>query len=120
MWHVSGELHNASLRFMRHLMRFFLLLPPHSHLSWKMIYNIALFIYIMCILQLRFAFNYNVIYDLIHDDVSRVLDLVNFVALIVGHSVVAMELLWRNHSEQIEQQLQQIRGKFFELLTIEE
>jgi len=29
--------------------------------------------------------------------------------LIVGHSVVAMELLWKNHSEQIEQQLQQIR-----------
>lgn len=54
----------------------------------------------MCILQWRFAFNYNVIYDIINDDVSRVLDLVNFVALIVGHSIVAMELLWRNHSEK--------------------
>ncbi|KAM8703874.1 hypothetical protein ACLKA7_008494 [Drosophila subpalustris] len=108
MWHVSGELHNVSLRLMQRLMHFFLLLPPHPHLSWKMSYSIALFTYIMWICQWRFAFNYNVIYDFINDDVSRVLDLVNFVALIVGHSAVATEALWSNHSEKIEQQLQKI------------
>jgi len=109
MWHVPGELHNVSLRFMQRLMHFLLLLPPHQYLSWKIVYNIVLFTYILCIFQWRFAFNYNVIYDAVNDNVSRILDLVNFVALIVAHSVVAMELLWRNHSQQIEQQLQQIQ-----------
>ncbi|KAL7731221.1 hypothetical protein ACLKA6_014408 [Drosophila palustris] len=108
MWHVSGELHNVSLRLMQRLMHFFLLQPPHPHLSWKMSYSIALFTYIMWICQWRFAFNYNVIYDFINDDVSRVLDLVNFVALIVGHSAVATEVLWSNHSDKIEQQLQKM------------
>ncbi|KAH8414290.1 hypothetical protein KR215_002444 [Drosophila sulfurigaster] len=109
MWHVPGELHNVSLRFMRRLMHLLLLLPPQPELGWKILYNTVLFIYILSIFRWRFAFNYEVIFDAVNDDVSRVLDLINFVALIVGHLVMATELLWRNLSDQIEQQFQQIR-----------
>ncbi|XP_060647182.1 putative gustatory receptor 98a [Drosophila nasuta] len=100
MWHVPGELHNVSLRFMRHLMHLLLLLPPQPELGWKILYNTVLFIYILSIFRWRFAFNYEVIFDAVNDDVSRVLDLINFVALIVGHSVMATELLWWNLSDQ--------------------
>ncbi|KAH8417882.1 hypothetical protein KR222_007570, partial [Zaprionus bogoriensis] len=109
MWHLPGELHNVSLRLVRRIMHLVFLLPPRPYLTLRMLYTLAVFAYIVFIFQWRFAFNYNVIYDVVHDDVSRVLDLVNFIALIVGHSVVAQELLWRNHGDRIEQQFQQIR-----------
>ncbi|KAH8388255.1 hypothetical protein KR093_002295, partial [Drosophila rubida] len=109
MWHVPGELHNVSLRCMRHLMHLLLLLPPQPHLGWKILYSSAIFVYLLSIFRWRFAFNYDVIFDVVNDEVSRVLDLINFVALIVGHFVVATELLWRNHSEHIQLQFQQLR-----------
>lgn len=109
MWHLPGELHNVSLRLLRRLMHFFLLLPPRPCVILKILYTLAVLAYILCIFEWRLAFNYNVIYDVVHDDVSRVLDLVNFVALIVGHCIVTQELLWRDHSDRLEQQLQHIR-----------
>lgn len=109
MWHLPGELHNVSLRLLRRLMHFLLMLPPHPCVLLRVLYTLAVLSYIVCIFEWRFAFNYNVIYDVVHDDVSRVLDLVNFIALIVGHSIVAQELLWRDHSDRLEQQLQHIR-----------
>lgn len=109
MWHLPGELHNVSLRLLRRLMHLLLLLPPRACLILRIVYTLAVLVYILCIFEWRFAFNYNVIYDVVHDDVSRVLDLVNFVALIVGHCIIAHELIWRDHSDHLEQQLQQIR-----------
>ncbi|XP_060648293.1 putative gustatory receptor 98a [Drosophila nasuta] len=51
----------------------------------------------------------SVVYDVRHDHLSRFLDFANFVALIAGHILVALDLIWRNCSEHIEQQFQQIR-----------
>lgn len=57
----------------------------------------------------RFAFNYNVIYDYSNDHLSRIIDLVNFDLLIVGHFIVALEMIWKNRSEKIDQQILHIQ-----------
>lgn len=86
-----------------------LLLPPRPQVELKVLYTIVLLIYLIFVLNWRFSFNYHVVYDLKNDHVTRNIDLLNFVGLILSHAIVAMELLWRNRSEQVEQQLQRMR-----------
>lgn len=109
MWYVPGKLHDASLRIMRRSMHCMLLLPPRPQVELKVLYTIVLLIYLMFVLNWRFSFNYHVVYDFKNDHVSRNIDLLNFVGLILSHAIVAMELLWKNRSEQVEQQLQRMR-----------
>lgn len=109
MWHVPGELHDASLRIMRRLMHCLLLLPPRPHVQLRILYTTGLVFYLVFIFKWRFSFNYHVVYDIKNDHVSRIIDLLNFVGLITCHATVVMELIWRNRSEQVEQQLQRIR-----------
>ncbi|KAH8417628.1 hypothetical protein KR222_002997, partial [Zaprionus bogoriensis] len=109
MWHAPGELHDASLRFMRRLMQCLLLLPPSCRMNLKLLYSVVVFVHLAFVFKWRFSFNYHVVYDIRNDHVSRIIDLLNFVALVLAHAIVAMELLWRNSSEQVQQQLQRIR-----------
>lgn len=109
MWHVPGELHDASMRIMRRLLHCLLLLPPSPHVQLRVLYTAGLLIYLVLIFKWRFNFNYHVVYDIKNDHVSRIIDLLNFVGLITCHGTVVMELIWRNRSEQVEQQLQRIR-----------
>ncbi|KAH8312217.1 hypothetical protein KR044_009829 [Drosophila immigrans] len=109
MWHVPNELHDISLRFMRHLMHLFVLTPPRNYLYLKLLYSTALFLYISVICSWRFFGDYSVVYDVRCDHLSHFLDFANFAALITGHALVSLDLLWRNCSDQIEQQLQRIR-----------
>ncbi|XP_062123397.1 putative gustatory receptor 98a [Drosophila sulfurigaster albostrigata] len=109
MWHVPIELHNVSLRLMRRLMHLLLLLPPRVWRHVNLLYMVALFAYLAFIFHWRISFNYHVVYDIQVDSFSRFIDVLNFLALITCHIAVAMELLWRNRSEQIEQQLERMR-----------
>lgn len=109
MWHVPGKLHDASLRCMRWLMHCLLLLPPRPRKELKILYTVVLLIYLAYVTSWRFSFNYHVVYDMKNDHVSRYIDLLNFVGLIVSHVIVVMELLWKNHGEEIERQLQHMR-----------
>lgn len=109
MWYVPGKLHDASLRFMRRLMHCMLLLPPRPQVELKVLYTIVLLVYLIFVLNWRFSFNYHVVYDLKNDHVTRNIDLLNFVGLTLSHAIVAMELLWKNRSEQVELQLQRMR-----------
>lgn len=109
MWYVPGKLHDASLRIMRRLMHCMLLLPPRPQVELKVLYTIVLLIYLIFVLNWRFSFNYHVVYDLKNDHVTRNIDLLNFVGLTLSHAIVAMELLWKNRSEQVELQLQRLR-----------
>lgn len=108
MWHVPGELHAASLRCISRLKLWLLLLPPHPLLQLRLLYTVSLLSYLVFILHWRFSFNYGVVYNR-NDSFSRVVDLLNFVTLTAAHLVVAMELIWRDRSEQIEQQLERVR-----------
>ncbi|XP_064550888.1 putative gustatory receptor 98a [Drosophila montana] len=105
MWHVPGELDVASLRLMRGSMHCLLILPPRSHLYLKLLYNIALLVYIGFIFRWRYLIDQNIVFL---DNKSRIVYLVGILELLVGHCVVAMELLWSNHSKMIEQQFQEI------------
>ncbi|XP_034488542.1 putative gustatory receptor 98a [Drosophila innubila] len=109
MWHVPIELHEASLRLMRRIMHFILLLPPRPLRYLKFLYMIVLFVYLGFIVNWRISFNYHVVYDIKLDQFSRIIDVLNYLALITCHIVVAMELLWKNRGEEIEQQLEKIR-----------
>ncbi|XP_017844666.2 putative gustatory receptor 98a [Drosophila busckii] len=109
MWHRPNDLHNVSLRFMRRLMHWLLLLPPNSQWQMKVVYKIIFLAYLTFILNWRFSFNYMVIYDFCHDHFSRMLDLVNYVTLTATHAAITIEVLWLNRTEQIEQQLEHIR-----------
>ncbi|XP_060647184.1 putative gustatory receptor 98a [Drosophila nasuta] len=109
MWHVPIELHNVSLRLMRRLMHLLLLLPPQVWRHVNLFYMVALFAYLAFFFHWRISFNYQVVYDIQVDFFSRFIDVLNFLALITCHIAVAMELLWRNRSEQIEQQLERMR-----------
>lgn len=109
MWYVPGKLHDASLRIMRRLMHCMLLLPPRPQVELKVLYTIVLLVYLVFVLNWRFSFNYHVVYDLKNDHVTRNIDLLNFVGLTLSHAIVAMELLWKNRSEQVELQLQRMR-----------
>ncbi|EDW14975.1 uncharacterized protein Dmoj_GI24562 [Drosophila mojavensis] len=108
MWHVPGELHAASLRCISRLKLWLLLLPPHPVLQLRLLYTVSLLSYLVFILHWRFSFNYGVVYNR-NDSFSRVVDLLNFVTLTAAHLAVAMELIWRDRSEQIEQQLERVR-----------
>lgn len=109
MWHVPEQLHHASLRHMRRLMHCLLLLPPRPRVQLRLLYTIGLLLYLMFIFNWRLSFNYHVVYNLKHDHVSRIIDLLKFVMLIASHATIVLELLWKNRSEQVEQQLQHIR-----------
>lgn len=65
--------------------------------------------YLGLITRWRYSFNYNVIYDYRNDNLSRVIDLINFDLLIVGHFIVALEMNWKNRSEKIDQQILHIQ-----------
>ncbi|TDG42564.1 hypothetical protein AWZ03_011003 [Drosophila navojoa] len=108
MWHVPGELHAASLRCINRLKRWLLLLPPHPLLQLRLLYTVSLLSYLAFVLHWRFSFNYGVVYNR-NDNFSRAVDLLNFVTLTAAHLVVAMELIWQDRSEQIEQQLERVR-----------
>ncbi|KAL7731220.1 hypothetical protein ACLKA6_014407 [Drosophila palustris] len=109
MWHVPIELHDASLRLMRRLMHCLLLLPPRPVRFLQLLYMFTLLMYLGFVFHWRIGFNYHVVYDIQLDQFSRMIDVLNFVVLIACHIVVAMELLWKNRSEEIEQQLERIR-----------
>ncbi|KAH8312218.1 hypothetical protein KR044_009828 [Drosophila immigrans] len=109
MWHVPIELHNVSLRLMRRVMHLLLLLPPRQLRHVRLLHTLALFGYLAFIFQWRISFNYHVVYDIRIDYFSRFIDVLNFVALVACHTVVAMELMWRNRSAQIEQQLERMK-----------
>lgn len=110
MWKTSPEQEpNISLRFVHRLMRLALVLPPRPHPHLKLLYSIALLVYFVIVLYYRFFGKYHIIYDAEHDLFSTILDLGNFVILIVGHGVVAMDVIWNNHME-IFKNLQQFRS----------
>lgn len=108
MWHVPGELHEASLHRMSRLKHWLLLLPPRPLLQLKVFYTVSLLIYLAFILHWRFSFNYGVVYNR-NDHFSRAIDLLNFVTLTIAHLAVAMELIWTDRTDQIEQQLERMR-----------
>lgn len=108
MWHIPGELHDASLRVLHRLMHCLLLLPPRPQVKLKILYMIVLLFYLVFIARWRFSFNYTVIYDMKNDYVSRAIDLQKFVGLVICHAVITTELLWKNRSADIELQLQRM------------
>lgn len=109
MSYVSVKLDNLSLGVFRRLMRIIMLLPPSPHLYVKLLYNLVLMTYLGLISRWRHAFNYNVIYDYRNDHLSRILDLINFDLLIVGHFIVAFEMLWKNRCEKIDKEILRIQ-----------
>lgn len=109
MWHTPSELHDASLRVIRRLMHCLLLLPPFPQVKLKILYTIVLFFYLVFIAHWRFSFNYNVVYDVKNDYVSRAIDLQKFVGLVICHAVITAEVFWKNCTAEIELQLQRIR-----------
>lgn len=109
MWKAKPQQETKiSLRFVHRLMRLALALPPRPDLHLKLIYSIALLLYFVIVLYYRFFCKYQLIYDAEHDSFSTILDLGNFVTLIVGHGIVAMNMIWNNHME-IFKYLQQLR-----------
>ncbi|ALC45566.1 maker165 [Drosophila busckii] len=74
----------------------------------RLLYSFALLAYLAYITHWRFDFKYAVIYDRQYDYLSKLIDMANFVALIVSHVLIGMELLWHNRSEQIASQFNQM------------
>ncbi|EDW81743.2 uncharacterized protein Dwil_GK12227 [Drosophila willistoni] len=79
--------------------------PPKTHFHLKVVYNLLNIVYLGVLFKWRFSFNYDLVYDFQHDHFSRFIDLINFVALDCTHFIVGVELLWRNRSKEIEQEL---------------
>lgn len=98
-----------TLRFVRRLMRWALVLPPRPQHHLNLMYSIGLLIYFVSVLSYRLFGKYHVIYDKKRDFFSTFLDLGNFVALIVGHGAVAFEIIWKNYMESLNT-LHQIRS----------
>lgn len=110
--------HYNALRFVRRLMRWALVLPPRSQHHLNLIYTIGLLTYFIIVLSYRLFGKYHVIYDEERDYFSTCLDLCNYVALIVGHGVVAFEIIWKNHMESLNT-LHQIRSILWEQFQFE-
>ncbi|KAH8242789.1 hypothetical protein KR032_002159 [Drosophila birchii] len=108
MGQVSGELHAVSLRTMNRVMKCIVILPVGQHLMAKVLCNVVLFITVGLSSYLRFSFDYDFTYDFINDHFSRVIDLTNFVALIISHVVIVNQLIWRNYRTEIDRQLEGI------------
>ncbi|XP_039494080.1 putative gustatory receptor 98a [Drosophila santomea] len=108
MAQMSGELHAASLLHMRRLMKCLGILPFGQNLFAKVFCYVLLFMALVFSSYWRFSFNYALDYDFLNDQFSSTIDLSNFVALIVSHAIIVMELLWANCSKDVDRQLQSI------------
>lgn len=110
MWRTSPQQEpNISLRFVHRLMRLALALPPRPHPHLKLIYSTALLLYFVIVLYYRLFCKYDIIYDAENDLFSTILDLGNFVILILGHGIIAMDVIWNNHMD-IFKNMQQLRS----------
>ncbi|XP_023161715.2 putative gustatory receptor 98a [Drosophila hydei] len=109
MGYVSVKVHNSALRIIQLLMCLALIVPPRPYPQLRLLYTGAMLVYLGLIFRWRIAFNYTVDYDRLNDPLSYVLDLVNFMALVVSHMVVSFELIWQNRSNQIEKQFSHIQ-----------
>ncbi|KAH8288755.1 hypothetical protein KR054_009284 [Drosophila jambulina] len=108
MGQVSGELHAVSLLTMNRVMKCLVILPVGQHLMAKVLSNVVLVITVGLSSYLRFSFDYDFTYDFINDHFSRVIDLANFVALIISHVVIVSQLVWRNFRTEVDGQLEGI------------
>ncbi|XP_041630326.1 putative gustatory receptor 98a [Drosophila kikkawai] len=108
MGQVSGELHAVSLLAMNRVMKYIVIVPVGQHLMAKVLCNVILIIAVGLSSFLRFSFDYDFTYDFINDHFSRVIDLTNYVSLIISHVIVVTQLVWRNHCAEIDSQLEGI------------
>ncbi|KAH8306443.1 hypothetical protein KR018_011524 [Drosophila ironensis] len=106
---MSGELHAVALLRMRRVMKWSGILPAGNHLFAKLFCHLALGLVILVATYLRFSFNYDFTYDFMNDRFSRTIDLMDFVALMASHLLIVLELLWWNHGDEIQRDIQAIQ-----------
>lgn len=111
MEQMSGELHAASLLYMRRLMKCLGMLPFGQNLFSKGFCYVLLFVSLGFSSYWRFSFDYEFDYDFLNDRFSSTIDLSNFVALVLGHAIIVLELLWGNCSKDVDRQLQAIHSQ---------
>ncbi|XP_037718250.1 putative gustatory receptor 98a [Drosophila subpulchrella] len=108
MGQKCGELHAASMRRMRRVMKCMGMLPICQNLFAKVFCNVVLVITVGFSSCWRFSFDYDFDYDFLNDHFSSTIDLTNFGALVASHFIIVMELLWGNRSRDVDSQLQEI------------
>ncbi|EDV53412.1 putative gustatory receptor 98a [Drosophila erecta] len=108
---MPAELHAASLLHMRRLMKCLGMLPFGQNLCAKVFCYVLLFISLVFSSYWRFSFDYELDYDFLNDRFSSTIDLSNFVALVVGHAIIVLELLWANCSKDVDRQLQAVHNQ---------
>ncbi|KAH8251954.1 hypothetical protein KR038_011928 [Drosophila bunnanda] len=108
MGQVSGELHAVSLLAMNRVMKCIVILPMGQHLVAKVLCVMVLLITVGLSSYFRFSFDYDFTYDFINDHFSRIVDLTNYVALMMSHVVIVNQLVWRNCRTEIDSQLERI------------
>ncbi|KAH8388258.1 hypothetical protein KR093_002294, partial [Drosophila rubida] len=110
------ELQDSSLRLMQRLMCCILVLPPRPQLYLKLLYSLSILAFLFLITFWRFQFKYEVNYDFFNDYFSRGVDLIIFVALVFGHLITSIEMIWRNRSCIIDRKFQELQSTMREKL----
>ncbi|XP_017034981.2 putative gustatory receptor 98a [Drosophila kikkawai] len=116
---VSGELHAVSLLGMNRVMKCMVMLPVSKHLIAKVFCNAVLFTTVGFSTSWRLSFEYDLAYDFRNDPFSRIIDLMNFIALITSHVIIVMELVWLKSGDDINSQLEEIRREMNVLLGVQ-
>ncbi|XP_020799843.1 putative gustatory receptor 98a [Drosophila serrata] len=116
---VSGELHAVSMLGMDRVMKCMVMLPVSEHLIAKVFCNAILVCTVVFSTRWRLRFDYEINYDVRNDQFSRFIDMTNYVAMIVSHIIIVMELVWLKRNDEVNNQLEGIRREMNVLLGIE-